>query len=62
MTVRAKIDKTSAQEGSQFPESDRCELCIAMGTERSDIIFFDKLDHFFLLITYTFILEKIFCK
>ena len=56
MTVRAKIEETSSQEGPQLPESDRRELGAAVGTDRRDIVFFDKLYHFHLLILYTVLL------
>lgn len=62
LAIRTKVDITSAQECSQFMEGNRSELSVAMGADRCDIIFFDKLDHFFLLILYTIILLKIFCK
>jgi hypothetical protein len=55
LALGAKVDITSAQKSSQLTESKGCDRSIAVGADWYDLIFFDKLDHFFLLTLYTYI-------
>jgi hypothetical protein len=46
--VGAKIDKPFSQERAKLPEFDRCQTSVAKRANRSCIVIFFHIDHFYL--------------